>query len=451
MAGYDFTIQAADPFKAIAQGYQLGAGIRDDQQKQQVQQVALQQATQQKQLLSQLAMNPNATGNDYARVITQIPSLAEPLSKAWATRSAEQNQSLTSNLLQWGAAIKAGQPRVAADAMQAQADAMEQSAGGPTRESQALRANAQVVSTQPLLALGLIQAKLSANPNGKDAAATLASFGGEQRANEQAPADLLKKQADATTAAAQAGVAPQKEALGLANTQSQIQDREAGQRIAELNAQIAQANSETQRGNLILERDKLAATQGEKRTEQAAGAQDQLDAVRSSLQTVKAVSNHQGIENTFQYGGVGSMRGALEGMLPGTARTDLQGLVDTLKAQQFLTGIKQMQGMGALSNSEGDKIGAAVASLNLNQSPKAFKNALGVVQSTLERAEKKLIGSGKLSTTSPTFVANIPGFGVVDDGMVNRLLKQFPGSTRDQVTQFLQSQAKPASGATGGY
>lgn len=450
MGPIDYSINVQTPFQAALQGYAGGTAIRDDQLKQQQQQAALAMQQKQQQLLGNLATKPNPTADDYASVMTQIPALAENLQKAWSTRNTAQQQSHASDLLQWGAAIKSGKPEIAANQMLQRADSMDQG-GTPTPESQALRTQAQIVKDHPEFSLGQIQALLSANPNGKEAATALSSFGAEQRANEQAPAELATKQAEARIKGVQAGAAPETTALANANVASQIEDRKAGQRIAELNVQIGQANSETQRGQLVLERDKLVQEQALKQQGVSQATQDQLDTYNQSLATVQAVKNHPGLQTVLKLGGPGSLSGKIAGLIPGTDRKDLEGIVDTLKSQQFLAGVKQLSGMGALSNAEGEKIGSAVASLNLDQSPGAFKNALGVIETNLQRAQNKVIGTGKLPQAGGGFVQNVPGIGAIKEGDINRLLTKFPGATRQQVMDYLNSQKPQAGGAKGSY
>lgn len=221
----DYSLNVATPFQTAMQGYQAGAAIRDDQ----AQQAALQQQKQaslaQQQMLSQLANNPNATGNDYGRVMTQIPALSEQLTKAWAARNADQQQSMVSDLSQWGAAIKNGAPQLAAQQMTARADAMEKAAGAPTQESQAMRTNAQLVEAHPAFGLGMIQATLAAHPDGTKVATTLATLGKEQRDEALAPAELATKTAESKIKGADAAVAPVKVTTDIANVQSQIAER----------------------------------------------------------------------------------------------------------------------------------------------------------------------------------------------------------------------------------
>jgi hypothetical protein len=179
--------------------------------------------------------------------------------------------------------------------------------------------------------------------------------------------------------------------------------------------------------------------------ERGDAAQTQADTLQQGLATVASIRSHPGLEALGAngagrpgLGGVGTVTGKVAELLPGTDRRDLKGLVDTLKSQQFLTGIKQMQGMGALSNAEGDKIASAVASLDLDQSLSGFKNALGVIESTLRRSEARTNTSGRLPTTGGPLVMKHPRFGNVNEGEVNRLMRSNPGATRDQVLQYLR-------------
>ena len=228
--------------------------------------------------------------------------------------------------------------------------------------------------------------------------------------------------------------------LGNQKTAQEIAKSKADAKVAEFNAQIAAANSETQRGQLTLERDKYIQEQAKLNQTQGNAAQDGMDALTQGLQTIKSIKEHPGLtSNAAWLGGVGSTTGKIAGLIPGTDRKDLEGLVDTLKSQQFLAGVKQLTGMGSLSNSEGEKIGAAVASLNLDQSPQAFKNALGVIEANMTKAQQKTVARGQLPTNGGAYVATVPGIGVVDEGHINAVLKATPGATRDQVIKYLQS------------
>lgn len=202
----NYALDVQQPFQAAAQGYQLGMGIRTDQ----LQQQAMQQQIAQQQALRQAytAAASAPTAENFSRLMLLDPKASEGIKRSWDTLNTQQQQAQASDLLQWGAAIKSGKPQVAADMLKARADAIdEQNNGTPTQQSQLLRTWAQAATDHPEFALGQIQALLTANPLGKDAAETLAKFGAEQRAADQAPADLAKANADAEKAAADAASA----------------------------------------------------------------------------------------------------------------------------------------------------------------------------------------------------------------------------------------------------
>lgn len=450
----NYSTDVQSPMQAAMQGYQFGNAIQNSQLqnqeqaiKLQQQQYALSQQQQQQKLLSSLANNPNATAADYARVMTVIPSIAEPLAKGWATKNTAQQQSLTSDLLSIGSAISNGEPQLASDMMTRRADAMETAAGGPTPESQAMRTNAQVVMAHPELALGTIYAKLSANPEGKDAAATMASLIQASKSANEAPADLLKKQADAKSAAVKANIdtatAPAAVAGATLKNEQTAQEIEASksqQEIAKLNVQIAQANSETERGRLTLQRDELQQKLDLQKQSQATEIQNRADTIANGLTTVDSILKHPGLA------WVGDISGKLQKNIPGTPMKDFQGLVDTLQSQQFLSQLAALKsvgngssGMGALSDSEGSKLTSAIASLNTDMSQGAFKNALGVIQRNLLKAQAGIAANPQTPTTGGAFVLKHPVFGNVSEGDINRLMQKQPGATRQQIMDFLTS------------
>lgn len=231
----NYQIDVASPFQSAMAGYQSGAAIRNDQQAQvqQQQQAAAQQQSQ--QMLSALANNPNATASDYSRAMTAIPSVAEQLGKAWSVKNTAQQQQTLSDALQWGSAIKSGEKQIAVDMMNSRADAMERAVGAPSPDSQAIRTVAAMTLAHPEFALGQIQALVAHYPDGDKAANALRALGDETRAEQQAPADLAKKNAEALKATADSTVAQStvpaqiaKPTLENYNISSQIANR-AGQ------------------------------------------------------------------------------------------------------------------------------------------------------------------------------------------------------------------------------
>lgn len=448
-----------NPVQSFTQGLQLGSNVQQLQLQQQQQQIALAQQQQQAQVVHSLVTNPNANASDYSKAMLLVPGLKDQLKNAWDTKNTAQQQSNLSDMTQWSSAIQNGQPKVASDAMRARADAMENTAGQPTQESQALRAQASVVDAHPDFANFMIKAALVSHPDGSKVVDSIAKLGQEQRAQDLHPAAVDTAVAGADKAVADASKAQSDATVASATIPAQIQKpteenltAENQRKVADFNAQISASNSETQRGQLVLERDKFIADNKLKGNALQEGAQSQLNAYDQSIGTVNQIMNHPLLKSDW---GVGTTFGKIAGAVPGTQNHDFRALVDTLKSQQFMNQIKELKdesktggsGMGALSDAEGQRIERAVSSLDTDQSQPAFKNAVGVIQATLNKARARVIGSGKLSTSAAPgaaggFVANVPGIGTVNEGDINRLLEQNPGSTREQAIAYLNSIGK---------
>lgn len=428
----NYSVDVQTPFQAALQGYQAGSAIRNDQLAQQQQQLAIQQQQQQAKVIQSLITNPNASADDYANATMLIPGMKDQFKQAWDTKNAQQQQNDLAHISQVYGALQGGQPAVAATLLQQRAEALR--ASGNDADAKNAETMAGVAKEHPDFARSLIGMKLAAIPGG-DKVITSASTLGTM------PATVRKANADATAAEVTAGNAQTAADLENQTKEQGIKTAESQRQIAALNVQISQANSETERGRLTLERDKWTAELAKLQQTQTQAGQDSIDALTQGLQTIKSIEEHPGLKsNALGLGGVGSVSGKLSGLIPGTDRKDLEGLVDTLKSQQFLAGIKQMVGMGTLSNAEGEKIGAAVASLSMDQSPKAFMNALGVIKANMNKAQAKTIARGQAptsGTTTPVIMTH-PQFGQVRDADVNRLMLKYPGQTREQIVQFLR-------------
>lgn len=82
---------------------------------------------------------------------------------------------------------------------------------------------------------------------------------------------------------------------------------------------------------------------------------------------------------------------------PGSAAADFEARNETLKAQTFLPQVSLLKGMGALSNTEGERLADSIASLSTKQSPEAYRANLKIVADTFARTKARL-QSGTLIT-----------------------------------------------------
>lgn len=251
----NYSIDIASPFQSALQGFQAGAGIGQvmDQRAQAEQQRAAQQ--QMHADLEALASNPKPTAQDYTALMTRYPQLSEQLKRPWDALNAEQQKNELSTLAKVTAALHSPKPEVAVQVLREQAGAMRNS--GDERGSKVMEDMARLAELDPGLAR--MQAGLMAEVlSGGKILSGLSTLGDEQRAAEQAPADLAKKEADARTATAAAEAAPAKERAGLLKAGAdlgltQAQTSEALKRTEKLGAEIQKAALELEAGGGALD------------------------------------------------------------------------------------------------------------------------------------------------------------------------------------------------------
>lgn len=219
----NYSVDVQNPVQAAAQGYQLGAGIRDDQFKQQQQQQALLQQQQQTQVIKNLIANPNAGASDYANAALLVPGMKDQFKQAWDQKNADQQQSDLSHGSQVYAALQSGNPDIAAKILTDRATALRNS--GNEQDAKHAEVMASVIQEHPDLARTMVGLQLSAVPGGD-------KIVDQARSLRRDPAGDLKATSDARTAAAGADVAEAtvgdditKKILANKDVASQIDDR----------------------------------------------------------------------------------------------------------------------------------------------------------------------------------------------------------------------------------
>lgn len=131
-----------------------------------------------------------------------------------------------------------------------------------------------------------------------------------------------------------------------------------------------------------------------------AAAESARDNLNKSVDTVDRLLNHPGLEAA-----VGTS--AVIPSIPGTDRADFEAELDAFDAQNFLTAIKQMKGMGALSDAEGRKVSAAVGAINPKMSEAAFKKSLMRIKDTFELAKQRMVERGEIEPDQPASVDDL--------------------------------------------
>lgn len=155
----------------------------------------------------------------------------------------------------------------------------------------------------------------------------------------------------------------------------------------------------------------MLADLGKESAKSVTGAPDAVSKLSNGIKTINEligspdgkVKEHPGFQHMFGWNRY--LPAAPGGSWLDAGRADAEALVEQLKSQAFLNSVKEMQGMGALSNAEGAKIEGAVARLSTKQSPKAFRDGLREVQLDLERGLRKaqtIANNGRAPAAAPS-------------------------------------------------
>lgn len=425
----------ATPGDAMMGGIKNGVALQQLQIERQQAEAKRAQEAQLKVDLAALAQNPSSQA--IGQMSIKYPQLSEQFKRSFDILEPAQKQAKLDHAAQVYAALHNNQPDIARDVLTKQAAALRNS--GNEADAKAAETMAGLIEQNPDFAKTSAGLILSSAMGADKFASTFQALGGEERAAAKAPAELEKAQADARKAKADATVAEGTIPALIQKPTEENLSAAAKRRIDEFNAQINAADSETKRGQLTLERDKFIADQSFKALDKGEAAQGQVDSAQHALNTIASLRADPLMKDTAGnwFAGMGTVLGQVLGNIPGTENKDFRGQLESLKSQIFLPAVQQIKGMGALSNAEGEKLTAAVAALDANMSPKAFNNAMGVVERYMTKGLQAGLAKKGVPVQGGGFVTNHPTFGPVREGDINRLMKQYPGATREQVMTYL--------------
>lgn len=137
-----------------------------------------------------------------------------------------------------------------------------------------------------------------------------------------------------------------------------------------------------------------AAVTGKTEAEMALAAPLEINSAEDTLRYIEEIRNHPGRE-------WGTGMSSWTGMIPGTDAYDFATRVDQLGGGAFLTAIGEMQGMGALSNQEGQTAKAAIARLSRAQSEGEFMAALADYERIINRGRERAMKRLKVTDSVP--------------------------------------------------
>lgn len=110
----------------------------------------------------------------------------------------------------------------------------------------------------------------------------------------------------------------------------------------------------------------------------------EVDAAQNGIDTIDRALEGDGLESAT----------GIEANFPtisGSDASNFEAILETIQSQAFLTQVKKMKGMGALSENEGKKLGAAIGSLSINMGDKKLRAELNRIRGVMVEAKKSLI------------------------------------------------------------
>jgi hypothetical protein len=141
-------------------------------------------------------------------------------------------------------------------------------------------------------------------------------------------------------------------------------------------------------------------------TKQADIKKSALAGAEETLKLIDELPTHPGFAEAVGagfYRALGAIPGIPDDLTPaGADKAGAVSKIETLQAGAFLTAIQQLRGLGALSNTEGEKLQAAAANLNRKQSEEDFKKSLLTYRRQVQRVVEELKSTtGAASPAAP--------------------------------------------------
>lgn len=423
----NYTLDVESPFKSVMQGYQLGLGIQDRERQQQQEQAALEQQQLINRDLSEVSRNP--TPQAIASLSIKYPQLGEKLKAGFEMMDSQQKDAKLQTAVPIYAAIQSGDYQVALDKLNEQAIAYDNV--GDKRQAESTRAIAKMVESHPENAKFTLGMYLSQAMGPKEFANTFSQLQKVDESQTKLPFETSKLAAETEIANIKATNLPEQQALETQKLYEDIETSKLDKKIKVLDAQIKKANSDTDREKLQLERDKTIATLDEKRTVKTEAAQAVMDSTTEGIKLAnELLSNKDSLEYAFG-------KSAILGEIPGSETRTIKGKIEQLSNVLAFGNIDKLP--GAMSDKDVLFLKNINANLDRYQDEGMGIKEIERIKGALERVQKKYAASGKLETTGGAFVMKHPELGNITEGTVNRLLRDHPEATRDDIMQWLKS------------
>ena len=172
---------------------------------------------------------------------------------------------------------------------------------------------------------------------------------------------------------------PAKQAeLGIKQAELELSKAESKEKI--LDRKLARETNKIKKQELQVQIDQAKIDKEKAKNLAKVEAEKEILNVDSTLSVAKELLSHEGLDPAV--GGTSFFY-----TTPGSDAANFESKLTQFKSKQFLTNIKQMKGMGSLSESEGNKIAAAAGALDLNMSEDAFRKEMNIIIPLLEKAK----------------------------------------------------------------
>lgn len=201
-------------------------------------------------------------------------------------------------------------------------------------------------------------------------------------------------------------------------TYAMLQKSQVELQTAEVGLETARAKL-VETGKNIKLKDLEIGEKKEERADRIITKVGKIEALDNSIATVDKLIGRAAV--LFPDGVVGTVGNVGAEFIPGSKTSDFFKSVETIDSQLWMDAIKEMKGLGALSNTEGDRVAKAIANLKSNQSKSQIIENLNVVKkyfnTSKQRAEQGIkialdagdtIGGGQPKDATPK-VVNIGG------------------------------------------
>lgn len=422
-----------DFLKDIQGGLQLGAGIAQIQAQQRAQQAAQERAAQYKVDLSDALKSP--TPQAFAALTLKYPENREAFKQGWDQLNEGDRKAESNTMSQAYSALLAGKGDIAADVVQRQIDARKNSGLDTSQYDNALK----LIKESPDGAKAMLGFTLAHISDPKTFASQFTALGKEQREQQRQPIEMRKATAEAGAAesdqAIKAVEAKYADSVALQEIAKRgwdikkiVADIDLGKennRIAALNAATAREGNSLRRQELQAKLDEAKEARETKIRERVVDAENAASSMDNMVNTVDrilgmAVDKESGKPTSL----VRAATGPIDSRTPTIQRdvADLESLVETVGAQAFLAQIPNIKGMGALSNTEGEKLQAALQNFSLRQSPEQMISNLKEAQRLIMKGRKNLETRTGVKLSAPDTPNAEPSGAEID-----ALLKKYGG------------------------